>query len=129
MKFQLDHCMIRVRDLEKSLYFYRDILGMVVLRQQEYPDGKFTNVFLKFENGSAIELTYNWERQINYELGDAWGHFALQVENVESAVNYLKNQGVIIKVPAKKMNYGNRMLAFILDPDGYSIELIEVLSK
>lgn len=125
MKFQLDHCMIRVMDLEKSLHFYRDILGMTVIRQQEYPEGKFTNVFLKFEQGSAIELTHNWHRETEYTLGDAWGHFALQVDNVVEAVTYLENHGVVIKVPAKKMNHGNRMLAFVLDPDGHSIELIE----
>lgn len=125
MKFQLDHCMIRVKNLDVSLYFYQDILGMQLIRKQEYPDGKFTNVFLKFESGSAIELTYNWDREIDYTLGDAWGHFALQVENVVEAVAYLEEKGVTIKVPAKKMNHGNRMLAFVLDPDGHAVELVE----
>lgn len=127
MKFQLDHCMIRVLDLEKSLHFYRDILGMEVIRSQDYPEGKFTNVFLSFEQGSAIELTYNWDRETHYNLGDAWGHFALKVNDVTEAVRYLETKSVVIKVPPKKMNHGNRMLAFILDPDGHSIELIEEL--
>lgn len=127
MRFQLDHFMIRVKDLERSVFFYQDILGMQLLRRKDYPEGKFTNVFFKFDQGCAIELTYNWERQQNYSLGDAWGHFALIVDDVVEAVKYFEAHGVIIKTSAKKMNHGNRMLAFILDPDDHAIELIEAL--
>lgn len=125
MQFQFDHCMIRVKDLDKSLHFYQHILGMQLIRQQDYPEGRFSNVFLTFQHGSAIELTYNWDQQQDYVLGDAWGHFALMVNNVVEAVDYLQQQGVSIKVPAKKMQHGTRMLAFVLDPDGHSIEIIQ----
>lgn len=127
MQFQLDHVMIRVKNLQQSLDFYQRVLGMQVVRQQDYPEGKFTNVFLKFESGSAIELTYNWDQQQAYTLGDAWGHLALMVNDVVAAVQYLETEGVRIKTPAKKMNHSDRMLAFILDPDGHAIELIEAL--
>ena len=131
MKFKIDHIMIRVSNLENSLHFYTNILGMKVLRSRDYPDGKFTNVFIGYgdENKeTALELTYNWEQNEPYEKGSAYGHIALVVDNLIETVSYLQNEGVRIKTGPKKMNYGTRLLAFILDPDDYLIEIIEPIN-
>ncbi|GAA4407912.1 lactoylglutathione lyase [Advenella faeciporci] len=127
IQFSLDHVMLRVLDLEKSLAFYRDILGMKVLRHTEYESGRFTNVFLSFnENAeSSLELTYNWDRKDPYEKGQAFGHLALMVNDIHKAVEKLAQSGVGIKTPPKRMNHGQRMIAFVFDPDDYLIELIE----
>lgn len=132
IKFKFDHVMIRVSHLETSVNFYTNILGMKVLRSRDYPEGKFTNVFLGYgkENEmTALELTYNWDRDTPYEKGEAYGHIALVVDNLVDAMEYLKQQGVRIKTGPKKMNYGSRMLGFIYDPDDYLIELVEPISK
>jgi len=131
-QFKLSHTMIRVRDLEKSLDFYTRIMGMQVLRNTEYAEGRFTNVFIGYgpeTEVTTIELTYNWDQPEAYEKGNGYGHLAIEVPNTVDAVEYLKAQGVTIKSPAKQMKHGKRMLAFILDPDGYVIELNESLYK
>ncbi len=127
MQFSLDHVMLRVLDLDKSLAFYRDILGMKVLRHTEYESGRFTNVFLSFnENAeSSLELTYNWDQKETYEKGQAFGHLALMVNDIHKAVEKLAQSGVRIKTPPKQMNHGQRIIAFVFDPDDYLIELIE----
>lgn len=126
--FQIDHAMIRVGDLDKSLDFYTRILGMKVLRKTDYPEGRFTNAFVGYQSeddGTTLELTYNWEQQETYDRGNAWGHIALKVDDVYAAGEYLKAAGVkFIKEPSP-MKHGKRMLAFIQDPDGYPIELNE----
>ncbi len=130
--FKLDHTMIRVKDLDKSLDFYSRILGMQVLRNTEYPDGGFTNVFVGFgpeDEYPSIEITYNWDQADDYDKGNAWGHLAIMVPDVVAACDYLKAEGVNIIRPAGPMKNGTRMLAFIEDPDGYKIELNETLSK
>lgn len=130
--FKLDHTMIRVRDLDKSLDFYSRILGMQILRNTEYPDGKFTNVFVGYGPEDAypsIEITYNWDQEEDYDKGNSWGHLAIMVPDVVEACAYLKAEGVNIVRPAGPMKNGTRMLAFIEDPDGYKIELNESLSK
>ena len=130
--FRIDHTMLRVSDLDKTLHFYVDILGMKVLRQNEYPEGKFTNTFIGYQgedDGTTIELTYNWEQGEPYDRGNAWGHIALKVSDVYATSEYLKSHGVeFIKEPSPMKN-GSRILAFIKDPDGYPIELNEPLSK
>ena len=130
--FRIDHTMFRVKDLEKSLDFYTRILGMKVLRQNEYPEGKFTNTFIGYQgedDGTTLELTYNWDQQENYDRGNGWGHLALKVSDVYATSEYLKSEGVeFIKEPSP-MKHGTRVLAFIKDPDGYPIELNEPLSK
>ena len=129
-QYKLDHTMIRVRDLEKSLDFYVRILGMQVLRNTEYPDGRFTNVFIGYgpeENFPSIEMTYNWDQEQDYEKGSSWGHMAIMVPNVVSACERMQALGVNIVRPAGPMKNGTRMLAFIEDPDGYRIELNELL--
>ena len=127
IQFGLDHVMLRVLDLEKSLAFYRDILGMKVLRHTDYESGRFTNVFLSFNENteSSLELTYNWDQKDPYEKGQAFGHLALMVNDIHKAVEKLAQSGVRIKTPPKKMNHGQRIIAFVLDPDDYLIELIE----
>lgn len=130
--FRLDHTMLRVSDLDKSLDFYVRIMGMKILRSNEYPEGRFTNTFIGYgpENlTTTLELTYNWDNDTPYEQGTAYGHIAFNVNNVEQAVKYLETEGVRIKSPAKPMKHGARMLAFIFDPDGYIIELNEPLDK
>ncbi|WP_290702832.1 lactoylglutathione lyase [Amphritea sp.] len=132
IKFNLDHTMIRVADLEKSLDFYIRIMGMKILRKNEYPDGRFTNVFIGYgpENKTTtIEITNNWDIKTPYDKGEAYGHIAFNVEDVLAAMKYLEAEGVIIKSPAKSMNHGTRMLGFVFDPDGYIIELNEPLNS
>lgn len=131
-KFRLDHTMIRVADLEKSLDFYTRIMGMQLLRRNDYPEGKFTNCFVGFgpENDTTtLELTHNWDSTEPYEKGAAYGHLAFNVDDVTSAMKYLESEGVKIKSLAKPMNHGTRILGFIFDPDGYVIELNEPLNK
>lgn len=130
INFRFDHVMIRVLNLDTSLDFYTRILGMQVLRHTEYPEGRFTNVFIGYgpENETTtIELTYNWDQVEPYEVGRVYGHIALNVPNVVDAVNYLEKEGVVIRSKAKPMNHGTRMLAFVQDPNGYVIELNEAL--
>lgn len=131
INFRFDHIMIRVLNLDTSLDFYTRILGMKVLRHTEYPEGRFTNVFIGYgpENETTtIELTYNWDQAEPYEVGRVYGHIALNVTNVQEAVSYLEKEGVVIRSKAKPMSHGTRMLAFVQDPNGYVIELNEPLS-
>jgi len=131
IQFGLDHVMLRVLDLERSLAFYRDILGMKILRRTDYESGRFTNVFLSFDETtqSSLELTYNWDQPEPYEKGRAFGHLALMVNDVHQAVRKLEESGVKIKTPPKQMNHGKRTIAFVLDPDEYLIELVEPLAS
>ena len=95
--FRLDHTMIRVFDQEKTLDFYTRILGMKILRQNDYPEGRFTNTFIGYQaedEGTSIEMTYNWDQEEPYDMGDAWGHLALKVSDVYATAEYLKSQGV-----------------------------------
>lgn len=130
-QYKLDHTMFRVSDLEKSLDFYTRILGMQVLRNTEYPEGRFTNVFVGYgpeDSFPSLELTCNWDQKEPYEKGKAWGHIAIMVPDVYSACERFEKEGVTITRPAGPMKSGTRILAFIQDPDGYSIELNESLS-
>jgi len=118
--------MLRVGDLEKSIAFYTDVLGMKKLRQKEYPDGKFTLAFLGYgdeDNNTVLELTYNWGVE-NYELGTAFGHLAIGVADVYKACEKIKQMGGKIIRDAGPMNAGTTIIAFLEDPDGYQIELI-----
>ena len=130
--FKIDHTMLRVKDLDKSLHFYVDILGMEILRQNEYPNGRFTNTFVGYQDedsGTTLELTYNWDQDKPYDRGNGWGHIALKVADVYAASEYLKSHGVEFTKEPSPMKGGTRILAFIKDPDGYPIELNEPLSK
>jgi len=121
------HSMIRVNDLEESINFYREVLGMNILREKQYPEGKFSLAFLgygKETENTVIELTYNWDKN-DYEHGDAFGHIAIEVDDIYKVCEEIKNKGVkVIRDPGPMM--GSRLLlAFIEDPNGYKIELIE----
>ncbi len=131
ISYRLDHVMLRVMDLNRSLAFYRDTLGMQVLRQVDYEAGQFTNVFLSFDANteSSLELTYNWQQTEAYEKGRVFGHLALMVDDVHAAVAALEQAGVRIKTPPKQMAHGTRTIAFVLDPDDNLIELLEPLSQ
>jgi lactoylglutathione lyase len=118
--------MLRVIDLKKSIHFYTHILGMKLLRQKDYPEGKFTLAFVGYGNEaeeSAIELTHNWDTQ-HYDKGNSFGHIAIEVDDVYQACEAMKESGGKIIRAAGPMNAGTTIIAFIEDPDGYEIELI-----
>ncbi len=120
------HTMLRVGNLEKSIQFYTEIFNMQLLRKKDYPDGKFTLAFLGYgdeASNSAIELTHNWDTQ-SYDLGNGYGHIALEVDDVYKAVDDIKKQGGKILREAGPMNAGSTIIAFVEDPDGYQIELL-----
>jgi len=120
------HTMIRVGNLEKSIQFYTEVLGMKLLRQKDYPDGEFTLAFIGYgeeAENTVIELTYNWGTD-RYDLGEGFGHIALEVDDVYQAAEEIRKRGgKIIREPGP-MNAGTTIIAFIEDPDGYAIELI-----
>ena len=127
-KARMLHTMIRVRDLDASLNFYTKLLGMNLLRKRDYPTGKFTLAFVGYgdENSNAvIELTHNWDQKEPYALGTAFGHLAIAVPDVYKACEKLAAAGVKVPRPAGPMAHGGSVIAFIEDPDGYRIELIE----
>jgi lactoylglutathione lyase len=118
--------MIRVGDLDRSIAFYTDVLGMKLLRRKDYPDGKFTLAFVGYgdeASNSVIELTYNWG-VTQYELGSGFGHIALEVDDVHQAASAIRQRGGTILREAGPMNAGTSIIAFVADPDGYPIELI-----
>ena len=123
---RLLHTMLRVGNLERSIEFYTRVLGMKLLRQKDYPDGKFTLAFVGYGDESdqtVIELTHNWDTQ-SYDLGEGYGHIAIEVDDVYAAVEELQTRGGKVIRPAGPMNAGTTIIAFIEDPDGYPIELI-----
>jgi lactoylglutathione lyase len=120
------HTMIRVGDLDRSIRFYTDVLGMKLLRRKEYPEGKFTLAFVGYgdeAHDSVIELTYNWGVE-SYELGSGFGHLALEVDDVHRAAEEIRARGGRILREPGPMNAGTTLIAFVSDPDGYPIELI-----
>ena len=120
------HTMLRVFDLEKSLHFYTEIMGMRLLRKKDYPKGEFTLAFLGFADEAeqaCLELTHNWGEH-KYELGNAFGHLAVSVDDVHKAVEDIRAKGGKISREPGAMNAGTTQLAFIEDPDGYQIELL-----
>lgn len=121
------HTMLRVGDLDKSLAFYTDVLGMRLLRRNEYPDGKFTLAFVGYQeeaDGAVLELTYNWGVG-KYEIGTGYGHIALAVDDAHAACAEIKARGGKVTREAGPMKGGTRVIAFVEDPDGYKIELIQ----
>ncbi len=120
------HTMLRVGNLEQSIEFYTTVLGMKLLRQKDYPDGKFTLAFVGYgpeSENSVIELTYNWDTD-HYDLGSGYGHIALEVVDVYQACDDIRQRGGKIIREAGPMNAGTTIIAFVEDPDGYPIELI-----
>jgi lactoylglutathione lyase len=125
---QLLHTMIRVFDLEKSIAFYTGQLGMKLLRRKDYPSGEFTLAFVGYgdeESNAVIELTHNWGQKEPYQLGTAFGHLAVGVPDIYGACERMAKAGVKIPRPPGPMKHGGSVIAFIEDPDGYKIELIE----
>jgi lactoylglutathione lyase len=119
--------MLRVVDLEQSLNFYQDVLGMKLLRRKDYPDGRFTLAFVGYEDeseGAVIELTHNWDTS-SYELGNAFGHIAIGVSNAYAVCDAIKSKGGKVVREAGPMKHGTTVIAFVEDPDGYKIELIQ----
>ncbi len=127
-EFRLLHTMLRVMDLEKSLDFYTRLLGMKLLRCNDYEGGRFTLAFVGYgeESDTAVlELTHNWDQKEPYEIGTAYGHIALGVPDIYGTCEKLAAEGVKIPRPPGPMKHGTTVIAFIEDPDGYKVELIE----
>ncbi|MDA8254502.1 MAG: lactoylglutathione lyase [Betaproteobacteria bacterium] len=121
------HTMLRVGDLDKSLAFYTEVLGMRLLRRNDYPEGKFTLAFVGYQeekDGAVLELTYNWGVG-RYEIGTGYGHIALAVEDIYAACDAIRQRGGRITREPGPMKGGSSVIAFVEDPDGYKIELIE----
>ena len=124
---RLLHTMLRVGELSRSLAFYTEVLGMRLLRRQEYPEGRFTLAFVGYGDEAetaVIELTHNWDTG-HYELGNAFGHIAIAVPDARAACEEIRRRGGKVTREAGPMKHGTTVIAFVEDPDGYKIELIE----
>lgn len=119
--------MLRVGDLEKSLAFYTEVLGMKVLRRKDYPEGRFTLAFVGYQDeaeGTVLELTHNWDTR-KYDLGTGYGHIAIEVDDAYQACEEVKKRGGKVTREAGPMKHGITVIAFVEDPDGYKIEFIQ----
>ena len=126
-QFRMMHTMIRVFDLDKSIKFYTELLGMKLLRREDFPGGRFTNAFVGYgpeETDTVVELTFNWDQAAPYEIGGGFGHLALGVQDIYAVCGALEKQGARIPRPPGPMKHGTTHIAFVEDPDGYKIELI-----
>ncbi|MBI0327347.1 lactoylglutathione lyase [Burkholderia plantarii] len=121
------HTMLRVGDLDRSIQFYTELLGMKLLRRNDYPEGRFTLAFVGYEaesTGTVIELTHNWDTS-SYDIGTGFGHLALEVDDAYAACERIKAQGGKVTREAGPMKHGTTVIAFVEDPDGYKIEFIQ----
>lgn len=121
------HTMLRVGELDRSLAFYTEVLGMHLLRRSDYPEGRFTLAFVGYgpeSEGAVLELTHNWDRT-SYTLGDAYGHVAIEVEDAYAACEAIRARGGRVVREAGPMKHGTTVIAFVEDPDGYRVELIQ----
>jgi len=124
---RLLHTMIRVNDLDESLRFYCEHLGMTLLRRQDYPGGRFTLAFVGYGDEASqavVELTYNWDTH-SYDIGNGFGHLAVGVDDIYSVCDVLRAKGVKVVRPPGPMQHGSTVIAFVEDPNGYRIELIQ----
>lgn len=125
------HTMLRVNDLEESLRFYCDVLGMRLLRRRDYPSGRFTLAFVGYgpeDAETVLEFTYNWDTH-RYDLGTGFGHIALGVEGIHEVVERLRGKGAKVVREPGPMKHGGSTIAFLEDPNGYRIELIELAGR
>jgi len=121
------HTMLRVGDLQRSLDFYTNVLGMKLLRRKEYPEGRFTLAFVGYADESqtaVLELTHNWDTAA-YDLGNGYGHVAIEVDDARKACEEVRRRGGTVTREAGPMKHGTTVIAFVADPDGYKIEFIE----
>lgn len=121
------HTMLRVGNLDRSIEFYTQVLGMRLIRSTEYPSGRFTNTFVGYQDetqGAVLELTYNWDTD-HYDLGTAYGHIALEVDDAYAACDKIRALGGKVVREAGPMKHGTTVIAFVEDPDHYKIELIQ----
>ena len=127
-RYRMLHTMLRVKDLTKSISFYTETLGMQLIRKQDFPNGKFTLAFVGYgaeDSNTVIELTHNWDQYDSYDLGEGYGHIALGVPDIQSTCKDLRAAGANIVREPGPMKHGTTVIAFVEDPDGYKIELIE----
>ena len=128
---RLLHTMLRVGDLERSIAFYTDILGMRLLRRKDYPGGRFTLAFVGYGEESdhtVLELTHNWDTS-SYDIGSGYGHIALGVDDIVGVCDQIRAKGgKVVREPGPMKN-GTTVIAFVEDPDGYKVELIEMSSR
>jgi lactoylglutathione lyase len=125
---RLLHTMLRVGDLERSLAFYTEVLGMTLLRRRDYPEGRFTLAFVGYgeeSSTSVIELTHNWDTS-SYEIGTGYGHIALGVDDITATCAAIADKGGRVVRPPGPMKHGSTVIAFVEDPDGYKVELIQL---
>src|ERR1041385_1693087 len=128
---RLLHTMLRVNDLDESLRFYCDVLGMKLIRRKDYPGGRFTLAFVGYgaeDETAVIEMTHNWDTHA-YDLGNGFGHVALGVDGIYDAVEKMRAQGAKVTREPGPMKHGGSVIAFIEDPNGYKIELIELRGR
>ena len=128
---RLLHTMLRVGDLERSLTFYTEVLGMSLLRRKDYPDGRFTLAFVGYGDESdtaVLELTHNWDTS-SYEIGTGYGHIALGVDDIQATCEAMAAKGGRVVRPPGPMKHGTTVIAFVEDPDGYKVELIQLASR
>ena len=128
---RLLHTMLRVGDLERSLTFYTEVLGMRLLRRKDYPDGRFTLAFVGYGDESStavLELTHNWDIS-SYEIGTGYGHIALGVDDIQATCEAMAAKGGRVVRPPGAMKHGTTVIAFVEDPDGYKVELIQLASR
>ena len=121
------HTMIRVGDLDRAIEFYTKVLGMQVLRRRDYPEGRFTNCFVGYEDeakAAVLELTHNWDTK-QYDLGSGYGHVAIEVDDAHKACEEVTRRGGKVTRPAGPMKHGTTVIAFVEDPDGYKIEFVQ----
>ncbi len=121
------HTMLRVGDLDRAVDFYTQVLGMQVLRRKDYPEGRFTNLFVGYGDEAAeavIELTHNWDTK-SYHVGTGYGHIAIEVDDAYKACEQVKKRGGRVTREAGPMKHGTTVIAFVEDPDGYQIEFIQ----
>jgi lactoylglutathione lyase len=128
---RLLHTMLRVGDLDRSLAYYTEVLGMRLLRRKDYPSGRFTLAFVGYgdeSNTTVLELTHNWDTA-TYDLGEGYGHIAIGVDDIESTCATIADRGGRIVRPPGPMKHGSTVIAFVEDPDGYKVELIQTSSR